>query len=224
MERVRPVTLSREQRLPVPEAFDSLVPGGLRRGTVVGTGGRAATSLALALVSGASAQGSWVATVDLPTLGLAAAAELGLDLSHLAVVAPPSPARWTTVVAALVDGVDVVLTRPPRRTRPQEARRLAARVRERGAVLVLVAPACVARTPGIGPSWPEGPDLRLTGTAMAWEGLGEGHGHLRARRVTVERTGRRDVARPQRADLWLPGPDGTVALDDPPPVPLRAVG
>ena len=31
VERTRPITLAREQRLPVPEAFESLVPGGLRR-------------------------------------------------------------------------------------------------------------------------------------------------------------------------------------------------
>lgn len=214
IERTRPVTLAREQRLPVPEAFETLVPDGLRRGAVVATGGRAGTSLALALVAQASARGSWVATLGLPTLGLAAASELGVDLSRMAVVSPPSSSRWATVAAALADGVDVVLTRPPRRARPQEARRLAARVRERGAVLVLVG----------GLRWPEGPDLRLAGTGVAWEGLGEGHGHLRARRVTVERTGRRDVARAHRVELWLPGPDGGVAVAEPAPVPLRAVG
>jgi hypothetical protein len=54
------------------------------------------------------------------------------------------------------------------------------------------------------------PDLVLVVTGARWEGLGSGHGHLRVRRVRVEATGRRDAARPRRADLVL-GPG--VALD-----------
>ncbi|HEY9555767.1 MAG TPA: hypothetical protein VIR58_03470, partial [Acidimicrobiales bacterium] len=38
-ERVRPVTLTREQRLPVLPALEGLLPGeGLRRGSTVGVG------------------------------------------------------------------------------------------------------------------------------------------------------------------------------------------
>src|SRR5690606_40193124 len=84
-ERVRPTTLAREQRLPVLRPLEVLVPGaGLRRGSTVAVGSApgvtGATSLALALAAGASQNGSWVAAVGLRSLGLAAAAELGVAL------------------------------------------------------------------------------------------------------------------------------------------------
>jgi len=46
--------------------------------------------------------------------------------------------------------------------------------------------------------------------AARWQGLGDGHGHLQARRLTVEATGRRRSAQPRRAELWLPDPDGHI--------------
>src|SRR6266511_2718970 len=58
-QRVRPVTLAGEQLLPVPRALEPLLPDrGLRRGGTVAVDGSLA--LALALVAGASAAGSWV--------------------------------------------------------------------------------------------------------------------------------------------------------------------
>jgi hypothetical protein len=201
-DTVRPVALARERQLPVLPGLESLLPeAGLRRGSVVAAQGRGATSLALALAAGPSSSGSWTAAVGLPALGLRAAGELGVALHRLALVPDPDPATWATVVAALVDAFDVVLARPDRRARPSDGRRLTARARERGAVLVLLGP--------LG-KWLEGPDLRLTVAGSAWEGLGDGHGHLRARRLTVEATGRRHASRPRRADLWLPGPSGGV--------------
>ncbi|NBH10575.1 hypothetical protein GTY80_45970, partial [Amycolatopsis sp. SID8362] len=65
------------------------------------------TSLLLALLAPATAAGSWAAVVGLPSLGLAAAAEHGADLSRLALVPRPG-AEFPAVVAALLDGVDVV--------------------------------------------------------------------------------------------------------------------
>src|SRR5690606_14054535 len=93
-ERVRPVDLARDRRLPVLPAFEGLLPGaGLRRGATVAVGARpgvtGATSLALALAAGASQAGSWVAAVGLGSLGLVAAAELGVSLERLVLVADP---------------------------------------------------------------------------------------------------------------------------------------
>lgn len=226
-ERVRPVTLTREQRLPVLPALEGLLPGaGLRRGATVsigsppGVGG--VTSLALALVADASRLGSWVAAVGLPSLGLVAADELGVALERLVLVAAPERDAWGGVAAALVDGFDLVVLHAGRSgVRPADARRLAARARERGSVLLQ-----------LGPGWPEGADLQLQVTRARWEGLGDGHGHLQARKVRVSRSGRGEAAQPRRADFWLPGPDGLVAVvaDDvvvdpvAPARPLRAVG
>ena len=198
-DTIRPVALARERCLPVLPALTTLLPEtGLQRGSVVATQGPAATSLAFALAAGPSGSGSWTAAVGLPALGLRAAGELGVALHRFALVPSPEPSAWATVVAALVDAFDVVVARPDRRARAADARRLTARARERGAVLVLLGP--LGR-------WCEGPDLRLTVQAARWEGLGEGHGHLRARRLTVEASGRRSASRPRRADLWLPGHD-----------------
>jgi hypothetical protein len=191
-------TLADERLLPVVPALRPLLPGqGLRRGTTVTVSRSAA--LALALVAGASATGSWVAAVGLPDLGIVAAAETGIALERLALVPAPGPRAWPTVVAALLDAVDVVLVRPPARLPGAQARRLAARARERGAVLVPLGP------------WSEPADLRLALTASDWHGLGQGHGHLRARRVEVLVAGRGAAARERRVLLWLPSPDGTIA-------------
>jgi len=43
-----------------------------------------------------------------------------------------------------------------------------------------------------------------------WHGIGDGHGHLASREVTVTVTNR-ITGRPRSARLWLPSSDGTVA-------------
>ena len=218
-ERVRPVTLTREQRLPVLAAFEDLLPGGgLRRGTTVAVGSAVgvsgATSLAMALVAEASRRGSWVAAVGLPSLGLVAADELGVALERLVLVAAPERDAWGGVIAALIDGFDLVILHVGRTgVRPTDARRLVARGRERGAVLLQ-----------LGSGWPEGADLQLQVTRSRWEGLADGHGHLQARKVRVVRGGRGEAAQPQRADFWLPGSTGEVELAAAPVRPLRALG
>jgi hypothetical protein len=201
----RPVSLAGHQLLPTLDALHPLLPdSGLRRGTVVAVEGAAATSLALALAAGASAAGSWVGVVGVPSLGLAAAAELGVALERLVLVAPPAPGEWATVAATMVDAFDVVLAAPPRRGGLAMGRRLQARVRERGAVL------CTVRASG-----GTEPDLTLATTAVTWEGLEPGAGCLQARQVTVQATGRRAAARPRQATLWLPDASGQVRLEEP---------
>ena len=168
--------------------------------------------MALALAAGASAAGSWVGVVGVPSLGLAAAAELGVALERLVLVAPPAPGEWATVAATLVDAFDVVLAAPPRRGGLALARRLQARVRERGAVL------CTVRASG-----GTEPDLTLATTVVTWEGLEPGAGCLRARQVTVQATGRRAAARPRQATLWLPDASGQVRLEEPAALDLGRV-
>jgi hypothetical protein len=215
--RVRPVSLAGEQRLEVAPTLSGLFPGGgIRRGTTTTVASGPAgggTSLAIALLARATTEGSWCAVVGLPDLGLVTAAELGVDLSHLALVPGPGD-QWVTVVAALLDGVDAVLFRPPRRVRPPDIRRLAGRARERGTALVVLAgEAGAGDRPEPQRAWPGVTDLGLAVTASRWTGLGEGHGCLRGRQIEVVAEGRGAAARPVRVRLWLPSPDGEVALE-----------
>ncbi len=184
-----PVSLAGEHVLPVLPALQGLLPGGvLRRGSTVAVVG--STSLALALAAAPSASGSWCAAVGLPSLGLAAVAELGVSLERLALVAAPGES-WPSVVAALLDALDVVVVRPPGPVRAAHGRRLAARARERGAILV---PAC---------SW-EGADMCLAVARSEWHGLAAGYGHLQSRRLEVVARGRGAATRPRHASVWLP--------------------
>ena len=201
--RVRPVSSRRDQLLPVLRPLIPVLPGGgLQRGAVIAVGtGDGASTLAFALLAAASAGGSWCAAVGTGDPGILAIAELGVDLDHLALVPWPG-GEWPEVTAILLDDMDIVLVRPPGRVRPGVARRLVARTRQRRAVLVVRA----------GPeAWPEGPDVQLTVTAGAWEGVDRGHGHLRGRRVEVVTSGRRAAVKGVRTGLWLPAASGAVA-------------
>ncbi|MBE1498851.1 hypothetical protein H4696_005951 [Amycolatopsis lexingtonensis] len=181
--------------LPVAPALAGLLPAaGLRRGSTVAVHG--STSLLLALLAPATASGSWAAVVGMPSLGLAAAAEHGANLSRLALVPRPA-AEFPAVVAALLDGVDVVAVHSET-VLPSVARRLSARARHRGAVLL---------TSG---AWP-GADVELSCRREAWTGPEEGYGHLRQRRAAIRVHGRGSAARPVSTELLLPGPEGGVA-------------
>lgn len=208
-ERVRPVSLARDQLLPVIPALLGLLPDpGLARGSMVSVGatnGGGSTALALALAAASSAAGSWVASVGLANVGLAAAAELGVALERFAVITPPPDDTWATVVAALVGAFDIVLMGPPPVARLAEARRLATRSRERGSVLIQIDPMGTSRLEV---------DLRLTVRRAEWVGLGQGHGHVRGRRLEVEATGRRRASRPRRVDLWLLDPSGRLLVGE----------
>jgi hypothetical protein len=178
-----------DRMLPVIHQLRPLLPGGgLRRGSTVATSG--ATSLVIGLLAAASRAGSWCAVVGLPTFGATAAAEAGVELSRLALVPYPGP-EWSTVVAALLDGVDVVVTAPPGPVAASLTGRLAARARQRGSVLI-----------GYG-RWP-GADVLLTSTRGDWEGLDDGRGRLRKRKLTVTARGRGAAAQPKEATFWLP--------------------
>src|SRR5436305_1103558 len=82
--------------------------------------------------------GSWAAVVGMPDLGLLAAAELGVVLHRLVLVPRPGT-ELGAVVAALLDGVDLVVVATDgiallRSRGAGLARRLSARARHRGAV------------------------------------------------------------------------------------------
>lgn len=91
----------------VPEALASLFPKrGLPRGGVAAMAG--ASVVPMAIIAEASRAGSTVALVGLPRLNLAAAVEMGADLSRIAVVAEPGIDRLE-VAGVLLDGIDLVV-------------------------------------------------------------------------------------------------------------------
>jgi hypothetical protein len=208
--------LTSGRMLPVVDPLVSLLPdGGLVRGKAVSCGGAASMSLALALAVEATASGAWLAVVDVPTFGLEAAGEFGIPLERVVRVDPPRRTAaksaksaksggvgdtWSELMAAVVDGFEVVITRVPQRLNPGLARRVQSRLRAREAVMIT-----------LGRPGPISVDTELTAADPQWEGVADGWGYLRGRRVTVTSSGRR-VPRPQRASLWLPGPDGKVTL------------
>ncbi len=174
--------------LPVPGALAMLLPDGLRRGgTAVVTG---STSLVLAVLAAAGSGGAWAAAVGQPGIGLLAAAQAGVALDRFAVV--PRPGLETpTVLAALLDGVDVVLVGPEAVLTDGDRRRLTSRARERGSVLLSTAP------------WP-GAGCVLTAEHGRWTGVGSGEGRLRTHELRVTRTGRGSAALARSVDLTLP--------------------
>ncbi len=200
---VAPTTLARQRTLPVADPLIPLLPdGALPRGRAVACGGIAATSLAVALAAEATVAGAWLAVVDVPWLGVEAVAELGVPLERLVRVDPgrsTDGGSWADLVAAVLDGFEVVITRVPKRVNAALLRRVQARVQAREAVLIVV-----------GDHGHLAADITMEASSPVWVGVEHGWGRLRGRRVTVAATGRR-VPRPRRAELWLPGPDGAVA-------------
>ena len=198
---VRPVPESDGRVLPVAGPLARLLPaGGLRRGSTVALPhAPGSTSLLLALLAEASADGAWAAVVGKPGLGLVAASEAGVRLERLALVPDPGP-DLMAVTVALLDGIDVVVVAGAERAgvRAAERQRLAARARQRGAVLVALG------------AWP-GADLELSCTDALWQGLGAGAGRLAARQVRVRLRGRGVTPAGRSAGLLLPGAGGAVA-------------
>ena len=234
-ERVAPLTGAHERTLPVLAALRDLFPGGvLQRGWVIATGGDGATSLALAVAAGPSAAGSWTAVVGEEGLGLAAAAEAGVVLERLLMVAALEPRAAVEATAALVGSVDVVLVGSGVRLGAADHRRLAARLRERGSVLIGLAGGALAGGAlaggalgggglsgrALGGGALAGADVRLQVVSSRWSGLGDGWGLLRTRHVSVRAEGRGAASRPRSVDLLLPGPDGAPVLAEPDGAPV----
>ncbi|GAA4715798.1 hypothetical protein APR04_004981 [Promicromonospora umidemergens] len=192
--------------LPVDQRLASLLPdGGLRTGTTVVVQG--STSLLLTLLAEASRDGAWTVLVGYPAAGMAAAADAGCDLTRTLVVPLPagSGVDASAVLAALIDGMDVVVIGPEVALLEQDRRRLAARARERGTVLVaaLPTPASSTRREAGGVGW-AGAHVVLEATEGDWTGVDHGAGWLRRRTLRVRRTGRGNASRPLHLDVEVP--------------------
>jgi hypothetical protein len=190
---------SERPSLPVPGQLAEVLPDGLRRGATTAVLG--STSLVLTLLAHACSGGAWAAVVGQPTIGLLAAAQAGVALDRLALVPRPG-ADPAAVLAALIDGLDVVVVGPEVALRDADRRRLSARARERGAVLLPT----VAWT---------GANVVLSVEQARWTGVGAGDGRLRTHSLRVARTGRGSAAVPHVVEVTLP-------LGAEPSVPVRA--
>ncbi|WP_420621392.1 hypothetical protein [Candidatus Poriferisodalis sp.] len=222
-----------ERLLPVADELAPLLTQpGLVPGSVLATQGPGALTLATAFAAEVSRTGGWVAAVGLGRMGVSAVAERGASLDRWAFVDEPGDAA-AEVLNALIGNVDVVLLAAGVRLAAAHSRRLRARLRERGTVVIEVAEAKTAGSRGAGAFSPAGsrgagafssagsrgagasgafsPDVTLTVERAAWTGLGQGHGRLRERRAEVVATGRGAASLPRRAVLWLPDTDGRIS-------------
>jgi hypothetical protein len=200
-ERVKPIVLARERTMPLVDAMAPLFPEGeLVRGRVISCTGAASMSVASAVVREALIAGAWMAVIDVDTFGADAAAEFGIPLERVVRVESKSESEstsdaesdssrsWIDVMGAAVDGFDIVVTRVPAGLRgdhrPGAVRKLTSRLVQRGAVVVT-----------IGDTGALGCDVELTTERTVWEGLEDGAGHLRHRRIDIAAGGRRVPAR-----------------------------
>jgi hypothetical protein len=181
--------------LPVHPAIGELLPGrGLRPGSAYALG--RSMSLLFALLAQPSQAGSWCGVVGVPGFGVEAAERLGVDLSRLVLIPDPGP-RWLAVTATIAEVLPVVAVRPPSRAKDADIGRLAARMRERGSVLLVQGP------------WPQ-TEAMIDVDSPEWSGLGDGYGILAGRELTVTVSSRRFPV-PRRNRMMLPAPDGTIA-------------
>jgi hypothetical protein len=170
--------LARDRVLAVGGEVGELLPaGGVRRGSTValdGPLGTGSTTVACMLAAAATTTGEWAAIVDPGnSFGGRAALDAGVVLERCAVVRNVPADHWATVVAALLDGVALVVATSPRSLKAGDARRLTARARERASVLVALG------------HWPGEATVRLHTGPSRWRGLEQGSGLLVGRMLDV---------------------------------------
>ena len=174
--------------LPVAKALQPIIPDGvLVRGRTVLCGGDAAMSTALLLVSAATQAGSWLAIVGVSDFGLMSACEQGVALQRTVLVTPTSNKKdWTSTVAAVADGFDVVMLEVPREVTESDARRIQTRIQARRNVLVLVETSRHATRRSVFQ-----PDVVLHTMTTKWDGIEHGAGYVQGRHIDVAVSGRR---------------------------------
>jgi hypothetical protein len=178
--------------LPTHPALARLLPGGgLRPGAAYSIA--PSSALLFTLLSAPTQAGSWCAAVGMPELGVEAGERLGVDLDRLVLIPDPG-ARWLAVTATIADVLPVVALRPPGRVTDGQVSRLAARLRDKGVVLLVQG------------AWPQ-VDATISLEAPRWSGLGSGHGYLDGREFTVTVSSRRRPAA-KRGRMLLPDRGG----------------
>jgi galactose-1-phosphate uridylyltransferase len=174
--------------LPVAKALQPIIPDGvLVRGRTVLCSGDAAMSTALLVVSAATQAGSWLAVVGVSDFGLVSACEQGVALQRTVLVTPTSNKKdWTSTVAAVADGFDVVMLEVPREVSESDARRIQTRIQARRNVLVLVETPRHTTLRSVFQ-----PDVVLHTVTTKWDGIEHGAGYVQGRLIDVTVSGRR---------------------------------
>lgn len=190
-ERIRQLQTPRLDTpgLPTHPTLARLLPGGALQEGATYSIDRSLTLLML-LLAAPSAAGLWCGVVGVPEFGIEAAAGFGIDLERLVLVPHPGD-QWLAATAALADAMGVIVTRPPRQASDASVARLSARLRKRGATMLVLG------------SWPQS-EAMLSITGSSWNGIGDGHGNLGTREATVTVTSRA-TGRPRSARLVLFG-------------------
>ena len=192
-----------------PLIADLLPEGGLLPGETYSYSG--SMSLLLALLAPVSQAGSWAAVVGMPTLGAEAAHAHGIALERLVLIPEPGT-RWLAVTSAVAEVLPLVAVRPQSKAVDADISRLSARLRDRGAVLLVQG------------AWPQAHAM-LSIEDPEWEGVGDGYGCLTRREVSVTVSSRR-TPRPRTARMLLPDMGGALASSPStvPQQPRRLVG
>ena len=174
--------------LPVAKALQPIIPDGvLVRGRTVLCSGDAAMSTALLMASAPTQAGSWLAVVGVSDFGLVSACEQGVALQRTVLVTPTSNKKdWTSTVAAVADGFDVVMLEVPREVSESDARRIQTRIQARRNVLVLV-----ETSRHTTPRSVFQPDVVLHTATTSWHGIEHGAGYVQGRHIDVTVSGRR---------------------------------
>lgn len=174
--------------MPTHEALADLLPdGGLREGATYALS--PSSALVMALLVGPSQAGSWCGVIGMPEFGVEAAESVGIDLDRLVLVPHPGDA-WLTVTASIADALGIVVVRPGRAASDGAIAKLAGRLRERGSTLLVLG------------AWPQA-EAMISLTESHWAGLGDGHGYLSEREVTVTVSSKRG-GRPRSGRLMMP--------------------
>ncbi|MEU4360326.1 hypothetical protein [Promicromonospora sp. NPDC023987] len=129
---------------------------------------------------GAVQRDRWVALVGWPELSPVALTEAGVDLEHVVVV-PDVRGHAAAVLAALLDGVEIVVVGPRTATTASERRRLLARARQRATTI-------------LSPARWEDAALVLAVEQTSWSGPDRGNHWLREAHLGVVRRSRADGA------------------------------
>lgn len=143
--------------IPAPEELAALLPAGVPLGvlvTIKGVRGVGASTLCYRMLAAGAAAGLYAALLDpLGRCSPAAIAEAGVPIDRFVIIRPPSARRvggWAAKsLGALIDGFSISGVLDPQVIGERAWSRVAARVREREAVVVAAGPEAPSRVAGI---------------------------------------------------------------------------